>query len=133
MYLVLLLVTQIQRLRVKIFFPSTEDTALRYRYETRYRTATIMEEDALDQPTAAGELLSACQIEPSALLLTWCGTTGHNFSPRSSVIEADLSLHTLSESPCGSLVVYVIPESSSLLPQVKTTLVCIYSYHHHII
>ncbi|XP_040035755.2 GPI transamidase component PIG-S isoform X2 [Gasterosteus aculeatus] len=61
-----------------------EDTALRYRYETRYRTATIMEEDALDQPTAA---------------------------------EADLSLHTLSESPCGSLVVYVIPESSSLLPQ----------------
>uniref|UniRef100_A0A671WQV9 Phosphatidylinositol glycan anchor biosynthesis, class S n=1 Tax=Sparus aurata TaxID=8175 RepID=A0A671WQV9_SPAAU len=31
--------------------------------------------------------------------------------------EADLSLHTLSESPCGSLVVYVIPESSSLLPE----------------
>ncbi|XP_018547184.1 GPI transamidase component PIG-S [Lates calcarifer] len=61
-----------------------EDTALRYRYETRYRTATIMEEDALNQPTAA---------------------------------EADLSLHTLSESPCGSLVVYVIPESSSLLRQ----------------
>ncbi|XP_036974911.1 GPI transamidase component PIG-S [Acanthopagrus latus] len=61
-----------------------EDTALRYRYETRYRTATIMEEDALNQPTAA---------------------------------EADLSLHTLSESPCGSLVVYVIPESSSLLPE----------------
>uniref|UniRef100_A0A8C9YPR9 Phosphatidylinositol glycan anchor biosynthesis, class S n=1 Tax=Sander lucioperca TaxID=283035 RepID=A0A8C9YPR9_SANLU len=30
---------------------------------------------------------------------------------------ADLSLHTLSESPCGSLVVYVIPESSSLLPE----------------
>lgn len=64
-----------------------EDTALRYRYETRYRTATIMEEDALNQPTAA---------------------------------EADLSLHTLSESPCGSLVVYVIPESSSLLPEVKS-------------
>uniref|UniRef100_A0A665U1B7 Phosphatidylinositol glycan anchor biosynthesis, class S n=1 Tax=Echeneis naucrates TaxID=173247 RepID=A0A665U1B7_ECHNA len=61
-----------------------EDTALSYRYETRYRTATIMEEDALNQPTAA---------------------------------EADLSLHTLSESPSGSLVVYVIPESSSLLPQ----------------
>ncbi|XP_037603704.1 GPI transamidase component PIG-S [Sebastes umbrosus] len=61
-----------------------EDTALRYRYETKYRTATIMEEDALNQPTAA---------------------------------EADLSLHTLSESPCGSLVVYVIPESSSLLPE----------------
>uniref|UniRef100_A0A7N5ZS71 Phosphatidylinositol glycan anchor biosynthesis, class S n=1 Tax=Anabas testudineus TaxID=64144 RepID=A0A7N5ZS71_ANATE len=34
-----------------------------------------------------------------------------------SFLEADLSLHTLSESPCGSLVVYVIPESSSLLPQ----------------
>ncbi|KAF3706534.1 GPI transamidase component PIG-S Phosphatidylinositol-glycan biosynthesis class S protein [Channa argus] len=61
-----------------------ENTALRYRYETRYRTATIMEEDALNQATAA---------------------------------EADLSLHVLSESPCGSLVVYVIPESSSLLPQ----------------
>uniref|UniRef100_A0A7N5ZRJ7 Phosphatidylinositol glycan anchor biosynthesis, class S n=1 Tax=Anabas testudineus TaxID=64144 RepID=A0A7N5ZRJ7_ANATE len=50
----------------------------------QYRTATVMEEDALNQLTAA---------------------------------EADLSLHTLSESPCGSLVVYVIPESSSLLPQ----------------
>ncbi|KAM9846555.1 GPI transamidase component PIG-S [Aulostomus maculatus] len=60
------------------------DTSLRYRYEIRYRTATIMEEDALNQPTPA---------------------------------VADLSLHTLSESPCGSLVVYVIPESSSLLPQ----------------
>uniref|UniRef100_A0A3Q4BTI0 Uncharacterized protein n=1 Tax=Mola mola TaxID=94237 RepID=A0A3Q4BTI0_MOLML len=58
------------------------NTALRYRYEMRYRTATIMEEDALNKPTAA---------------------------------EADLSLHMLSESPCGSLVVYVIPESSSLL------------------
>lgn len=33
-------------------------------------------------------------------------------------LEADLSLHTLSESVCGSLVVYVIPQSSSLLPQV---------------
>lgn len=61
-----------------------EDTALRYRYETKYRTATIMEEDALNHPTAA---------------------------------EADVSLHTLSESPCGSLVVYVIPESSPLLPE----------------
>uniref|UniRef100_A0A673A770 Phosphatidylinositol glycan anchor biosynthesis, class S n=2 Tax=Sphaeramia orbicularis TaxID=375764 RepID=A0A673A770_9TELE len=61
-----------------------EDTSLRYRYETRYRTATIMEEDALNQPTAA---------------------------------EADLSLHMLSESPCGSLVVYVVPESTSLLPE----------------
>ncbi|KAJ4929954.1 hypothetical protein JOQ06_018970 [Pogonophryne albipinna] len=61
-----------------------EDTALRYRYETKYRTANIMEEDALNQPSAA---------------------------------DADLSLHTLSESLCGSLVVYVIPESSSLLPE----------------
>ncbi|XP_028322489.1 GPI transamidase component PIG-S [Gouania willdenowi] len=61
-----------------------EDTTLRYRHETRYRTATVMEEDALKQPTAA---------------------------------EADLSLHRLSESPCGSLVIYVIPESSSLLPE----------------
>lgn len=58
-------------------------TGLRYKYETRYRTATIMEEDALNQPTAA---------------------------------EADLSLHMLTESPCGSVVVYVIPESSTLLP-----------------
>ena len=33
---------------------------------------------------------------------------------------ADLSLHTLSEGLCGSLVVYVIPESSSLLPPVRT-------------
>ncbi|MCI4386381.1 hypothetical protein PGIGA_G00061660 [Pangasianodon gigas] len=56
---------------------------LRYRYETKYRTATIMEEDALNQPTAQ---------------------------------EADLSLHMLSESACGSVVVYVIPESSTLLP-----------------
>uniref|UniRef100_A0A7N6C328 Phosphatidylinositol glycan anchor biosynthesis, class S n=1 Tax=Anabas testudineus TaxID=64144 RepID=A0A7N6C328_ANATE len=60
-----------------------EDTVLRYRYETRYRTATVMEEDALQM----------------------------------QMFQADLSLHTLSESPCGSLVVYVIPESSSLLPQ----------------
>lgn len=43
-----------------LLFP--EDTALRYRYETRYRTATIMEEDALNQPTAAGKMLSAHQI-----------------------------------------------------------------------
>ncbi|XP_051903152.1 GPI transamidase component PIG-S [Hippocampus zosterae] len=60
------------------------ETSLTYRYETRYRTATIMEEDALSQPSA---------------------------------VATDLSLHTLSESPCGSLVVYVIPESSSFLPQ----------------
>ncbi|XP_053702741.1 GPI transamidase component PIG-S isoform X3 [Synchiropus splendidus] len=59
------------------------NTAVRYRYETRFRTATIMEEDALSRPSAA---------------------------------EADLSLHLLSESPCGSLVIYVIPESSPLLP-----------------
>ncbi|XP_053505490.1 GPI transamidase component PIG-S [Ictalurus furcatus] len=56
---------------------------LRYRYETKYRTATVMEEDALNQPTAQ---------------------------------EADRSLHVLSESACGSVVVYVIPESSTLLP-----------------
>ncbi|XP_067232060.1 GPI transamidase component PIG-S [Chanodichthys erythropterus] len=59
-------------------------TGLQYKYETRYRTATIMEEDALNQPTAA---------------------------------EADLSLHMLTESSCGSVVVYVIPESSTLLPK----------------
>lgn len=59
-------------------------TGLRYRFETKYRTATIMEEDALNQPTAA---------------------------------EADLSLHMLTESACGSVVVYVIPKSSSLLPK----------------
>ncbi|XP_067113377.1 GPI transamidase component PIG-S [Osmerus mordax] len=61
-----------------------ENTSLRYKYETKYRTATIMEEDALNQPTAA---------------------------------EADGALHTLSESPCGSVVVHVIPESSSLLAE----------------
>lgn len=50
-------------------------------------------------------------------------TVRHFFLPLFlSLLEADLSLHTLSESPCGSLVVYVIPESSSLLPQVKTLL-----------
>ncbi|XP_036444604.1 GPI transamidase component PIG-S [Colossoma macropomum] len=58
-------------------------TALQYRYETKYRTATIMEEDALNQPSAQ---------------------------------EADLSLHMLSESACGSVVVYIIPETSTLLP-----------------
>ncbi|XP_061103660.1 GPI transamidase component PIG-S isoform X1 [Conger conger] len=60
------------------------NTRLKYRYETKYRTATIMEEDALSQPTAQ---------------------------------EADLALHRLSESPCGSVVVYVIPESSPLLAE----------------
>lgn len=38
-------------------FLFSEDTTLRYRYETKYRTATIMEEDALNKPTAAGELV----------------------------------------------------------------------------
>lgn len=37
---------------------SPEDTSLKYRYEMKYRTATIMEEDALNQPTAAGEISS---------------------------------------------------------------------------
>ncbi|KAL2089796.1 hypothetical protein ACEWY4_014484 [Coilia grayii] len=60
------------------------ETDLKYRYETKYRTATIMEEDALNQPSAA---------------------------------EADTSLHILSESACGSVVVYVLPESSTLLPE----------------
>ncbi|XP_066552081.1 GPI transamidase component PIG-S [Amia ocellicauda] len=59
-------------------------TNLKYRYETKYRTATVMEEDALTMPTPE---------------------------------EADLSLFRLSESPCGSVVVYVIPESSTLLPE----------------
>lgn len=93
---------------------------LRYKYETKYRTATVMEEDALNQPTAAGEL-SALQMQmfffsvrPRVLVYLCLSSSS------SSSLEADLSLHTLSESPCGSLVVYVIPESSSLLPQVKT-------------
>ncbi|KPP64882.1 GPI transamidase component PIG-S-like, partial [Scleropages formosus] len=34
------------------------------------------------------------------------------------VDEADFSLYKLSESPCGSVVVYVIPETSVLLPEV---------------
>lgn len=60
------------------------ETQLKYRYETKYRTATIMEEDALNQRNAAG---------------------------------ADKSLHILSENACGSVVVYVLPESSTLLPE----------------
>lgn len=60
------------------------ETNLKYRYETKYRTATIMEEDALNQPTPA---------------------------------EADTALHILSESACGSVVVYVLPASSSLLAE----------------
>lgn len=39
-----------------------EDTSLKYRYETKYRTATIMEEDALNQPTAAGVAPSSLQF-----------------------------------------------------------------------
>lgn len=82
----------------------------------KYRTATIMEEDALNQPTAAGEI-------PSVRMRT---SPHFNFKKNVKYTEifcalaADLSLHTLSESLCGSLVVYVIPESSSLLPEVKT-------------
>nr|XP_015222819.1 PREDICTED: GPI transamidase component PIG-S [Lepisosteus oculatus] len=63
---------------------SSGKTSLKYHYEIKYRTATVMEEDALELPTAK---------------------------------EADLSLFQLSESPCGSVVVYVIPESSPLLPE----------------
>lgn len=36
-------------------FTSSANLGLKYRYETKYRTATIMEEDALSQPTAQGE------------------------------------------------------------------------------
>lgn len=98
---------------------------MRYRYETRYRTATVMEEDALDKPSAAGEV--SLLIKFSFQLLTCWHFV---ISMRKQVVislslfwfsslEADLSLHMLSESPCGSLVVYVIPESSSLLPEVS--------------
>ncbi|MBN3287630.1 PIGS transamidase, partial [Polyodon spathula] len=59
-------------------------TELRYKYETKYRTATVMEDDAL-------------RLE--------------------SVEAADVSLSKLNESPSGSLVIYVIPETSALLPQ----------------
>ncbi|KAK1157545.1 GPI transamidase component PIG-S-like [Acipenser oxyrinchus oxyrinchus] len=59
-------------------------TELRYKYETKYRTATVMEDDAV-------------RLE--------------------SVEEADVSLSKLNESPSGSLVIYVIPETSALLPQ----------------
>lgn len=108
-----------------------EDTALRYRYETRYRTATIMEEDALNQPTAAGEVSSTHQIQLSAPHIPTFRylneKTGTHFSLSlfcPSSLEADLSLHMLSESLCGSLVVYVIPESSSLLPEVTFFFLC---------
>ena len=36
-----------------------DDTTLRYRYESKYRTANIMEEDALKQPTATGKIYSS--------------------------------------------------------------------------
>lgn len=84
-----------------------------------------MEEDALNQPTAAGEMLSAHQITlfsphlrafnhlKKQVLTSLCPLCY-------SSLEADLFLHMLSESPSGALVVYVIPESSSLLPEVKT-------------
>lgn len=52
-------------LELFLFFP--EDTSLRYRYETKYRTATVMEEDALNQPTAAGETQSLHHTQLSAL------------------------------------------------------------------
>lgn len=100
-----------------------ENTALRYRYEMRYRTATIMEEDALNKPNAAGEI---CLLNPPLSSLLVCFSLSHwekgeeKTVSYSSALEADLSLHMLSESPCGSLVVYVIPESSSLLPEVKS-------------
>ncbi|XP_077403308.1 GPI transamidase component PIG-S [Vanacampus margaritifer] len=41
----------------------------------------------------------------------------HSRDEAHTIDETDLSMHTLSESPCGSLVVYVIPQSSPLLPQ----------------
>lgn len=39
-----------------IFCFAVAKNRLQYRYETKYRTATIMEEDALNQPTAQGTL-----------------------------------------------------------------------------
>lgn len=97
------------------FFP--ENTALKYRYEIRYRTATIMEEDALKQPTASGEMIISCQTSCFCpMSLKWFQ---HFFCFHIFTSDADLSLHALSENPCGSLVVYVIPESSSLLSEVK--------------
>lgn len=44
---------------------SPEDTSLNYRYEIKYRTATIMEEDALNQPTAACEIASLHMLASS--------------------------------------------------------------------
>lgn len=82
----------------------------------KYRTATIMEEDALNQPTAAGEASFLHMLTIPYLNLE--RSNGSKIFCTSS-LAADLSLHTLSESSCGSLVVYVIPESSTLLPEVK--------------
>lgn len=79
-----------------------------------------MEEDALNQPTAAGKMLLMLHkhlVFLMRLFIVISFPLLPFFLP-----EADVSLHTLSESPCGSLVVYVIPESSSLLPQVQTQL-----------
>lgn len=39
-------------------FSFSDDTTLRYSYEMKFRTATVMEEDALHQPTAAGIMSS---------------------------------------------------------------------------
>ncbi|KAL0994981.1 hypothetical protein UPYG_G00130230 [Umbra pygmaea] len=61
-----------------------DSTRWRSSYETRYRTATIMEEEALNQASAE---------------------------------EADGALHMLSENPSGSVVIYVVPESSTLLSE----------------
>ncbi|XP_039613183.1 GPI transamidase component PIG-S isoform X1 [Polypterus senegalus] len=65
------------------YYKMNDKTGLRYRYEMKYRTATVMEDSAL-------------RME--------------------SVQEADVSLSQLNESPSGSLVIYVIPETSGLLP-----------------
>ncbi|CAG00518.1 unnamed protein product, partial [Tetraodon nigroviridis] len=89
-----------------------EDTSLNYRYEMKYRTATIMEEDALNQPTAAGERSSFQDI-----IFQFKKTHDDTKISCTLSLAADLSLHTLSEGLCGSLVVYVIPDSSSLLPE----------------
>lgn len=93
-----------------------EDTSLKYRYETKYRTATIMEEDALNQLTAAGVLSSFIHNHLSCKHFLFVLPYLSLFC--SLLLEADLALHKLSESPCGSLVIYVIPESSLLLPEV---------------
>lgn len=109
-------------LLLSLFLLFPEDTALKYRYETKYRTATIMEEDALNKPSAAGQfsIESHFNIVVSHSKHRWSHVACAFFV--FFLAEADLSLHLLSESPCGSLVIYVIPESSLLLPQVKKLL-----------